>query len=277
VESFGLERSEFSQQMEARPGAARFGAARVAGSPLPPAILFLRQAKEQQAVPLGAGDLLGDRAQRLEPPALLVDQVLLPNLETGFASCQECIPPGRESGGSDGVLAAERLQVSPTEQFDNDAHFVVGRPPAAAVAAGFRGRFSRPPGSFRAPGNRRFGVGHTDTLYPKSVSNETVGRGRAGYGHRWPDHELSPRSVPGGLSAYPIGTVAILVGVAVAAKDYLCVVYQVSPRAESLEPVAAICLLCALFSNLYLPTAWEPWPLVQAGFAVLCFFSGLSD
>ena len=49
---------------------------------------------------------------------------------------------------------------------------------ALAGAAGFRPRFSRPPGWVRGPGIRLFRVGHLDSPERHSVSKEIVGRGK---------------------------------------------------------------------------------------------------
>ena len=53
---------------------------------------------------------------RLHAPAVLVNQVLLPDLECLSATSQEGIAPLAESGGSGAILAACGLQIGATKQ-----------------------------------------------------------------------------------------------------------------------------------------------------------------
>ena len=56
-----------------------------ASKPLPSAVLLLRQPEKQQAIPLGARDLLGDRAERLVALALELKAIVEDLHDVGLA------------------------------------------------------------------------------------------------------------------------------------------------------------------------------------------------
>jgi hypothetical protein len=140
-----------------------------------------------QGVVLASGAIPCSQMRR----ALLVDQVLLPDLEPLLAGRQEGPAPLRESRCCGAVLAAGGLQIR--------ARGAVPAPrsPCAWPSSG-PCRRSRIPAPLRLPsgllswaGIRLFGVGHPETPYCKSVPNAMVGPG--GY---WPNGLVGPRTHP---------------------------------------------------------------------------------
>jgi hypothetical protein len=152
-----------------RPGAAhRFDLHRRKGF----SYSMCRMRSLQQIAPHGK---FGDDGVAAAAP--LVDQVLLPDLESLLASCEEGVTPLRQGGGRDAAFAGRGLQIGAAKQFENHTHLAFGRPPALAAVGSFRVRGGSSEGDRRGPGNWGFRVGHSHTSYRKSVSNEIVGRG----------------------------------------------------------------------------------------------------
>jgi hypothetical protein len=113
-----------------------------------------------------AEKLVGHRQLRddgFHAPAILVGQILLTDLQTRLAAGQKGVAPGRQSGGRDGLLPAQALQILAAEEFQDNGHLAPGRPAALAVAAGAGGLSARPPGSLRGPRRRLLVRGLADS------------------------------------------------------------------------------------------------------------------
>jgi hypothetical protein len=63
---------------------------------------------------------------KLHAPALLIDQVFLPDLECLSATSQERMTPLGESGGGDAILRACGFQIGATRQLQIDSRFAFG-------------------------------------------------------------------------------------------------------------------------------------------------------